>query len=474
MSSVKTIYYSDARCGAGKTHWAIGQMAEQAKRVVLAVDRKEVAAERATAIKARAHGIGLTPQVRIVLSDDDKPSRGGSVADRIAGAHTDLSGLDHAVLIISHAALRLADLTRFVGWNLIIDEAPKLLEHMVQDTGAMFSWLEANYGLVGPDNDGSYAIDFQGAFTITDIAKKGSRDWLNFHQMVLTGGATCDIGSWRERERWSAWRHLQASVLFKAFDEVSILADSFTETEAYLLMAQDPGVDFQEIGAIQIADRLRPWKPRDVLVQYYLADRAVSDSLLKSAAFKSCLKAIGRHIAETTAAHDHLWSCNDDEAGLLKGCGIPGTKVQPIQAGANQFDQITSVTMLYSAKPSPEASALYRRWTVGSALLVAAREYNAIRQFVMRSNARVPDSSKGLTIRVYDRSQADDLERYLTGVYGFKVGLEHVDLGFETVKPEGLKQGRAAPLTIEEKRARQAVYTKRWRESLATSNAAVS
>jgi hypothetical protein len=141
--------------------------------------------------------------------------------------------------------------------------------------------------------------------------------------------------------------------------------------------------------------------------------------------------------------------------------------VQPVQAGANEYDQITTVSMLYSAKPSPEARSLFARWGVAEAQLIASREFNAIRQFVMRSNARVPGSVRPLVFRVMDRQQAIDLEFYLTSSYGFRVTLEHVDLGIEDVKPAAKKAGRAAPLTPEQRRARQAGYSRTWREKAA-------
>jgi hypothetical protein len=473
------IFYSSARCGSGKTHWALRRLSEKKGRTVFAVDRKEIAASRAEAIRTCAEKAGLNPHVRVVLSAEDQARDHKSVARRIEDAAADLADDPHAVLIICHAGLRLADLSGFTGWSLIIDEAINLLEHRVEETGAMLAWLEANYQLgreqqvvngdgvvsrrVLPEPDGSYAIKFTGAFTMGDIAKRGSRDWLNFHQMVLTNQARCDVGSWREKARWSAWRRLDAAVHLAAFNEVFILADSFTDSETYLLMGCEPGLTFVELREIKARDAARHWRRRDVRIEFFLDERSVSDSLLTAPAFRRHLKAIGGHIAANSKQGDHLWSCNDAQAAALKACGIPGRKVQPVQAGANEHDQIATVSMLYSAKPSPEAKVLYGRWGITEQQLIAAREFNAIRQFVMRSNARVPDSVRPLIFRVMDRAQAEDLERYLTAVYGFDVTLEYVDLGIENVTPSPKVAGKAKPLTLEELRARQAGYARKSR-----------
>lgn len=484
---LKRIYYSSARCGAGKTHWAIERLAGHKGRTVLAVDRKEIAAARAEAIRRRASGLGQRPTIHVVLSDDDGDWKNRSVASRIQDSAKDLANDPHAVLIVCHAGLRLADLSGFAGWDLIVDEAINLLEHRVEETGAMLAWLEANYELgrevevIGddgavstqflPEADGSYAVRFKGPFTAGDIAKRGSREWLNFHRLVLTGEARCDVGSWREKVRWPAWRRLEASVHLAAFNEIFLLADSFLDTETYLLMCRETGLTFVEIAEIKARDAARRWRPRDVRIEFFLDQRAVSDSLLKDTRFNPHLKAIGRYIATNSSADDHLWSCNVDQATLLVRCGIPGRKVQPVQAGANEHDQITTVSMLYSAKPSPEAKVLFAKWGVTEAQLIASREFNAIRQFVMRSNARVPDGVRPLTFRVMDRAQATDLEVYLTSTYGFTVTLEHVDLGIETVQLATRKTGRAAPLTLEQRRTRQAGYSKKWREKIAEAAA---
>ena len=173
MSAGRTIYYSSARCGAGKTHWAIKLLAEQRVQAILAVDRKEVAEGRAGAIRDAGETVGLHPHVEIIVSDDggDAAAWRGSVARRITDAAAAHAGNQHVVLIITHAGLRLADLSRFIGWTLIIDEVPSVFEHMVEDTGAMLTWLEANYEL-GPEvPDGGHEIHFKGAFSPGDLAK---------------------------------------------------------------------------------------------------------------------------------------------------------------------------------------------------------------------------------------------------------------------------------------------------------------
>ena len=166
MSAGRTIYYSSARCGAGKTHWAIKLLAEQRVQAVLAVDRREVAEDRAEAIRDAGEKAGFHPHVEIIVSDDgDDAAWRGSVARRITDAAAAHADDQHVVLIITHAGFRLADLSGFIGWTLIIDEVPSVFEHIVEDTGAMLTWLDANYEL-GPEvPSGGHEIHFKGAFS---------------------------------------------------------------------------------------------------------------------------------------------------------------------------------------------------------------------------------------------------------------------------------------------------------------------
>ncbi len=347
---------------------------------------------------------------------------------------------------------------------MIIDEVPSVFEHIVEDAGAMLTWLEANYELGWETPDGGDPIIFKGAFTPGDLAAPGSRHWQAFHQMVLSGEARCDLGAWAEKERWSAWRRMDVAAHLAAFEDVYMLGDSFWESETRLIMALDQAIWFAEIIEIAVADKARVWRRRDVVIEFFLADRKASDSFFSDPQAKPILGAIGRHIAANSSAN-HLWSCNDKIAPLLKGCGIPGHKVQPVQAGSNAYDQVTVASMIYSAKPTPEVARLMATWGITADQLVASREFNAIRQFVMRSNARVPKSTKPLLFRVADKDQADDLGRYLAEQYGFSVRLEQVDVGEEVpAKGKRGRPGRAVPLTAEQKRDRQRNYTRKWRD----------
>ena len=455
MSAGRTIYYSSARCGAGKTHWAIKLLAERRMGAILAVDRKEVAEDRAEAIRVAGEKAGLHPHVEIIISDDgdDGAAWRGSVARRITDAAAAHAGDQHVVLIITHAGLRLADLSGFIGWTLIIDEVPSVFEHIVEDTGAMLTWLESNYELGPEAPDGGHPIRFKGAFSPGDLAKPGSRHWQPFHQMVLSGEARCDLGAWTEKERWSAWRRMDVAAHLAAFEGIYMLGDSFWESETRLIMALDPAVSFAEIIEIALTDKARVWRRREVVVEFFLAGRKASDSLFSDPKAKPLLRTIGQHIA-ANSSNDHLWSCNDKIAPMLKGCVIPGHKVQPVQAGSNAYDQATTVSMIYSAKPTPEVARLMAAWGITADQLVASREFNAIRQFAMRSNARVPESIKPLLFRVADKDQADDLGRYLEERYGFSVRLEHVDVGEEVpIKGKRGRPPRQRPLTLEEEQA---------------------
>ena len=83
---IKTIFYSDVRCGAGKTYWAIQKLACNLGKTILAVDRIEIADQRTKTIKDAAEDAGMAPLVEVIVSDDGNPNVRRSVARRIEDA----------------------------------------------------------------------------------------------------------------------------------------------------------------------------------------------------------------------------------------------------------------------------------------------------------------------------------------------------------------------------------------------------
>ena len=443
------IHYSNARCGAGKTYWACQRMARTPGRYVLAVDRKAVAQERETTIRAYAYEAGMTGiEVAHVYSGEDAGSAQESVARRVEATGEAYGDHPHVIVICTHAGMRQADFAHYDGWEIIIDEAPSVLETRCGATGALLSWLEASYSL-NPCEEGS-TIEYIGAFSTGEVARSPGGDWVNFHRMVTAGGAKVNITSWREADTWIAWSVWDARRL-SPFSRISILADSFLATECYRHLSRDPTIEFRAIDEIAASDN-RVWQQRDVVIRYFTDDHVSGSSRFSKETWAPELRKVGRWLAENTPdGSKHLWTCNDAIASLLRSCKIPGTKVQPMQAGSNSYTDMQVASMIYTAKPSPVESKLYALWEISSDDLIAARERYSLHQFFLRTAIRLPQDTRSLEFRVYDREQARDLADYLWESYGLTAELLYTDVGLspvETVRKSKTKP----PATIEERR----------------------
>ena len=97
--------YIDARCGAGKTRHVLKMMATTPKCWVYAVDRKDVIEDRSKDIEAFAAEAGVTtPAIRSVHSETENRAR-KPVSERIWRAVEEFRGVDHSIIIITHAGL---------------------------------------------------------------------------------------------------------------------------------------------------------------------------------------------------------------------------------------------------------------------------------------------------------------------------------------------------------------------------------
>lgn len=450
VTIVNCIFYSSARCGAGKTTWACEVMGRISGKYLYVVDRRVVAPDRTALIKGHAAALNISPTVSSVFSDDDaKVKQVENVARRIEAIPATYADIDHVVVIITHAGLKRADLSSFTGWSIIVDEVPSILEQISVRTGAMSTWLDANYAL-SPAADGhGHHVRFKGAFTLTELRAPSSRYWVDFHTMVLHGDARVSVGAWEERGSFVAWRNWSVSRL-DAFDRVYMLGDSFLETEAALMMkATDPTIQFADIDVIAERDRLREWAKRSVIIRYFSESRA-SMTTLTNKEFEPQLQKVGQWLA-ANSTDDHLWTCSLPIAPVLAGCGIKGQKVSPMQAGANNYRHMTSATMIYAARPGDDEIAVMSRWGITEAQITGYRERYALKQFMMRTAMRVPEDSRALDFRVYDKAQASDLAAYLMDSYGAEPVLFYENVGIDAPSETRAKK-RQPPKTIEQKR----------------------
>ena len=449
-----------ARCGAGKTYKTTRDVAMTTGRYVFAVDRKGVGDEREASIRAFASSYGTSPQVVQIFSpsvDEDKhdnPTWTMSVPREIEAAGEAFASSEHVILIITHAGMKLADLKGFLDWELIIDEVPSVIEHIEGQTGVMREWLRANYQLT-PDRDGASIVKYVGHASLKQFGKVGSREWLPFHRLVLSGHTRVQFGDWSDApDTWPCWRIWEPEAL-SSFRRVTILGDSFEETETYRLMTYR-GAKFKQM----VLDDPREWAERQIIIRYFASDHRASAARFKDRGQRDFMA----RIAEWVSQHsddNHLFTCN----ALLTPtfANVPGIVVTPKQAGTNKYSALHTCTMIYSAKPSPDEVAMYKPFGITAEHLIQSREQYDINQFFLRSSARDPNSTAPLEFRVYDRQQAEFVAAYLASNFKLRATLVHEDLGAPKVKRAGRPPTKSQQ-TDEERKAAQNERQRKSRE----------
>jgi hypothetical protein len=109
------------------------------------------------------------------------------------------------------------------------------------------------------------------------------------------------------------------------------------------------------------------------------------------------------------------WSSNEAIRLVFRG-RIPGAWCPPKQAGTNGLIRHTSCLYIYSAKPQMDDAPIIDLLALDRDAVRRAREFEDIRQFVMRGAIRRPDYAGTYDIYLYDLAQTQDLEAYMRGI----------------------------------------------------------
>lgn len=406
------IFYSDVRCGAGKTRMALDYILHEPGRYLVAVDKIDLIDERQDELRRLAAAKTITaPDQRAIHSRD-----GGHVLKQVRAAAFDFRDAEHVVVWITHAALQLSYLGDFDGWILIVDEIPTAWISQEFNNRTSFDWLDAHFELVPLAKGGNLSeirlrdkldygrcLEDSMAFAMTNMVAKAKR-----------GQAYANITSWDEaRHRpWTFWSIWDSKDL-AAFRFVVFLGHAFEESLLYKLWTRFwTGITWHRYELDP-----PPYAPREVCIQffserpatrYYFEDRD-SRPLEHVAAW-----------ARANAGPTHFWSCNTRFADALN---LPGLHITPRAHGTNHCRDRHECTILYAAQPSPSELRVLNQLGISRDEIVRAREYEDLIQFVMRSSLRDPASTEPVTIRVFSRSQAEFLATLIDGVR-----VEFVDL----------------------------------------------
>lgn len=460
-----TIHYSAERCAAGKSYSQRERIVTTPGLHILAVDRREMIEQTIRNLRDQADKAGTTPFIRAIFSSEGKFA-GGSANVRVdIEALPTIYSTGHVVIVTTHTALQISDLSKFAGWRCYIDETPSAFLRETLKTPALGSaWFAARYDLI-PDPAGrafSTVRPREGAPTNKSVRSDTAiRSLENFHSRVTAyveadekkgrkeadhNPVYVDLTTWDDMDtdglEWT-WHSLWLPTALSAFDRIEVVGNAFLESITYMIwlnrcgIAEDgqaPKVVFTPLPVLPA----RPFAVRPVEIRYFAEGHTCSTTFLDSDQGRANLARAVDYLCETDDTGQfvnvdpsaHIWMTNTKRQSSL--AAIPGLMLQPQQSGSNSYASFTHATMLYSAKPSPSEISIFESMNITADQATRARETETLIQFANRIGRQADDTRK-LTITVYDRRQAEDLQAYFDSVGHFSTGLVLIDLGFADV-----------------------------------------
>lgn len=405
-------------------------MATRPARYVYAVDRTEEFAARIKMIMKAAQLSHTAPVVRTLSS-----KAGDSVVRDFGPLIEDHDDIAHVILIVTHEALKIVDhaVVELGGWELIVDEDPKLWMSDTIDVGASVPFWEATYQL----------DHFASGYSHIRL-KADAPTWREMSHDVLTRPIAAFHDRARKRkivvnidagEGWSALQKRQRLTYFSVWDVEELLA---YRRVTFLANCFDKLLSFRLITALYPSIKMVPisigqaptWKPRNLTINYAAEDhRAGSTFFSQTEVGRAAVIIWADWVRARTNAADHYWATNK----AIHDLKLPGYSVSPKIAGSNEYRERTQCSVLYSAKASKAESKVFADLTGGviTGLDVHRdRELEDLIQIVFRSSLRMPDDQRSVMVNVYDREQAEFLRDYFVQAgFPFQISVVHHDIG---------------------------------------------
>lgn len=404
--------------GAGKTDKLRDVASKNPGRYLFACPTIELAEEQ----EARAKQEGLIPYIRGLHSGRKTK---GKVFDQLVALKDDIDAHHpHAVVFITHETLIGNSFDGFKGWSVMIDEAPSTLHSGQVQAGATFDMI-MNGLVAGGSNNGWTHYTMSGVAANKPKHNDLSSDAAKFlKEAERPTGVFIDDAALKARKAFR-WFSFWSPTYLSAFNEIYISASNYQGSLGYRAMA----FFFPELFDLVETDVSRPRTGQpDIEIRYFADTHTGSTSFWDS---EDGLKAIVE-VADYIFKHDPdlgFWSANGSIEKRFQG-RFGGEFIPPLAMGLNKFRHLTKCAFIYSAKYTPTDKPITAVTDIAAADITDARETEAIRQFIMRGAIRNADYSGPYLIYLYEKSQAEAIEKHLKNNGFNNVVLTHVGSSF--------------------------------------------
>lgn len=424
------VYCDESPAGMGKTRRSIRNICNNTCKALFITERKSSFHELEADINEAATEFGTRPLIRHIHGDMEGISR--SVVSEIEDLPQRYAGLEHVIVIATHAALLRSDFRDFSGWQIIIDEVPAFLDFEEKRTHLDADFFKKNYQL-------THVIDRLHAVTLAQVgmgisvadvgADESHAHLRNFHARVIEASrpdskraVLVNMAQWDEMSDGSVnwcWASVFSLRTLEAFDRVELLGNRFRRDIGSILtqFLDDGDVEWEIMPPLL---ETRTFKSRPVNI-YYFSNRSSSKSFFGSQAGQAALKVVGDYLGSILPKGKTIWTANQTAnrgtptpRALL---GLPDDNyLTPKQAGTNQYMGVNSAVAIYSAKPSSNMRSFLSSLSIDAQAWTSSVEYEVILQFMTRTSVRATDDDRPVDLWVFDRDQAKYLKDYFDGL----------------------------------------------------------
>lgn len=449
----------DAPCGAGKSREIKNSVATMNGQHLIAVPTGKLMDEYVSDLAALVAQAG-TPDV--VVQHFFSTSDGGqTIARRIGEAKAGLTKGQHAVFIITHAALfGSVNHQSFQDWHLWVDEVPGLLISHAHSSSAIGPLMSAYYNLVPVTPkisrivrraDSDLPPEAKSRLTVADVMEdKFLSGWAEVARHCSSGAdVLVNLNSWADipkRKNWLTLCIFDCQRL-SPFASVQIYGNAVAHTVTYQWLDARPEIDVK----MRPLSNARSWISRPVTINYFARQHLLTES--NKPVWESNLPKVVDWLRQQSWCQfdNHFWMTN-------RGMGItlPGPQLDPMAHGLNHLQDRDAVTVVFKSKPDRVETRMFGQLGIDRTTLIHQREHEVIAQAVMRGSIRDPQCTQPFFANVYDHDQAERLRAFLTQNYGIPVSLQHIAVdGFIDDLPARKTAGRRRQWTPEQKRCRQ-------------------
>ncbi len=446
------VIVDESAVGVGKTYNAIKSATLLPGRYLFVVERRDAVNEIAQRI-----GEAASSSVAVVKIVSDEAARGYSVRQEVE-ALPERYPDGHLIAICTHQAMMMSDLSAFVGWRIIIDEAPNVLTQQQVQSKCDRAFFEANYALT-PLSEAWSQVTLKDAgrkLNGSDLQHDDSHRHLRlFHQRVAASSSDtsraviCNLPSWAamgsDNIQWTWWSIFSLNQL-EAFETITILANRFMDSiTARLLEVWSDDVEW----IARSTFGQRKLSRRFVQISYF-SERPSSIRFFETEVGQQNLSKIGMHIRNAVSDDGFIWSANDVAAKALNLSSR--SFLRPRQAGTDRYMHCTQAAMIYAAKPNQEVRGILRALDVDPIFWTQTAEFETILQFVTRTSIRDVASEATARVYVYSRDQAEYLKRFfdLQSHIDSDVAFIDLDLAYPAVRMG--RPPKDEPLSLEDAR----------------------